>query len=176
MGSFGERVQLGLYARRLTQVYAMGTNEKQEKLNRIAKEIITLSRSTLLVNLRFMDVALSLLEPYAIDTGTLMIDGRHIFYNPMHVLRCYKAAKELPVRSYLHMVMHCVQGDILFYCVQVAMSQNLRRCSHGNTSYCHIFCKHPSQGMKALPIKRPTFDPSFLLILRIGISHGRPSI
>ena len=86
----------------------MGTNEKQEKLNRIAKEIITLSRSTLLVNLRFMDVALSLPEPYAIDTGTLMIDGRHIFYNPMHVLRCYKAAKELPVRSYLHMVMHCV--------------------------------------------------------------------
>ena len=86
----------------------MGTNEKQEKLNRIAKEIITLSRSTLLVNLRFMDVALSLPEPYAIDTGTLMIDGRHIFYNPMHVLRCYKTAKELPVRSYLHMVMHCV--------------------------------------------------------------------
>ena len=82
--------------------------EKQEKLKRIARDVLILSRNTLLVNLRFLDAALSQFELFPIEESTLLTDGKHILYNPKHVLESYKAAKEIPVRDYLHIVMHCV--------------------------------------------------------------------
>ncbi len=83
-------------------------NEKQEKLNKLAKEILLLSRNTLLVNLRFLDAALSQFELIPVNKSTLMTEGKYILYNPEHILKSYKAAKETPIRDYLHIVMHCV--------------------------------------------------------------------
>ena len=82
--------------------------EKAEKLNKLAKDVLILSRNTLLVNLRFLDAALSQFEFFPIEESTLLTDGKHILYNPRHILENYKTAKEIPVRDYLHMVMHCV--------------------------------------------------------------------
>ena len=86
--------------------------EQQQKRDQLARDVLILSRNTLLVNLRFLDAALSCLQLFATDdttrNSTLMTDGEYLLYNPMHVLRCYKTAKEIPVRDYLHMVMHCV--------------------------------------------------------------------
>ena len=82
--------------------------EKMEKMNKLAKDILILSRNTLLVNLRFLDAALSQFELYPIEADTLLTDGHRILYNPRHILKCYKTAKEIPVRDYLHIVMHCV--------------------------------------------------------------------
>lgn len=82
--------------------------QKQEKLNKLARDVLILSRNTLLVNLRFLDVALSQFELLPIEESTLLTDGKHLLYNPRHVLSNYKAAKEIPVRDYLHIVMHCV--------------------------------------------------------------------
>ena len=82
--------------------------EKQEKVNKLTRDVLILSRNTLLVNLRFLDAALSQFEFFPIEESTLLTDGKHILYNPVHVLETYKTAKEIPVRDYLHMVMHCV--------------------------------------------------------------------
>ncbi len=82
--------------------------EKQEKLNKLARDVLILSRNTLLVNLRFLDAALSQFELFPIEESTLLTDGKNILYNPKHVLESYRIAKEFPVRDYLHMVMHCV--------------------------------------------------------------------
>ena len=82
--------------------------EKTEKLNQLAKDVLHLSRNTLLVNLRFLDAALSQFELFPIEESTLLTDGKHILYNPKHVLESYKTAKEIPVRDHLHIVMHCV--------------------------------------------------------------------
>ena len=82
--------------------------EKEEKLNKLAKDVLILSRNTLLVNLRFLDAALSQFEFFPIEESTLMTDGKHILYNPRHILENYKTSKEIPVRDYLHIVMHCV--------------------------------------------------------------------
>lgn len=79
-----------------------------EQKNGLAREILTLSRNTLLVSLRFMDVALSQFEWVLTGNGALMTDGKHIFYDPNRVLTCYKIAREIPVRDYLHIVLHCV--------------------------------------------------------------------
>ena len=38
----------------------------------------------------------------------MLTDGKYLLYDPKHILRCYKSAKEIPVRDYLHIVMHCV--------------------------------------------------------------------
>lgn len=82
--------------------------EKQEKWNNLARDVLLLSRNTLLVNLRFLDAALSQFELHPIEESSLLTDGKHILYNPRHILENYKRGKEIPVRDYLHMVMHCV--------------------------------------------------------------------
>lgn len=83
-------------------------SEKQEKWNQLAKDVLILARNTLLVNLRFLDAALSQFELFPIEESSLLTDGKHILYNPRHILENYKRGKEIPVRDYLHMVMHCV--------------------------------------------------------------------
>ena len=82
--------------------------ERNEKLNNLAKDVLILSRNTLLVNLRFLDRAISSLELYPIDKSGLLTDGQHILYNPEHIIGLYKLAKEIPARDYLHIIMHCV--------------------------------------------------------------------
>lgn len=79
-------------------------NQEAEKL---ANEILNLSRNKLLVNLRFMDVALSYHKRIAYE-GTLATDGKTLYYNPGFVLRAYKSSQGEMVRLYLHMILHCV--------------------------------------------------------------------
>ena len=84
-------------------------NEQQiEKRNKLAADVLRLSRNTLLVNLRFLDMALSRLQPVATDLTTLCTDGQFLAYDPSFILRRYKQEKEVPVRDYLHVVFHCV--------------------------------------------------------------------
>ena len=73
----------------------------------LAREVLLLSRNTLLVNLRFLDAALSqfVLTPAPLPFAT---DGHRLYYDPRHVLLRYKEEKEQAVRDYLHLVMHCV--------------------------------------------------------------------
>lgn len=82
--------------------------EKYEKLNKLAKEVLNLSRNTLLVNLRFLDMALSRFQYFTHNKSTYFTNGEYLIYNPRHVLKSYKAEKDAPVRDYLHIVMHCV--------------------------------------------------------------------
>lgn len=82
--------------------------EQQEKLNKLARDVLILSRNTLLVNLRFLDAALSQFEFVPWPEGTFSTSGKYLFYNPRYVLLGYSVEKEIPVRDYLHMVMHCI--------------------------------------------------------------------
>lgn len=83
-------------------------DERTEKLNNLALDVLRLSRNTLLVNLRFLDSALSRFEYLQTDESTLLTDGEHLLYNPEHVLKRYKHEKERSVRDYLHIVFHCI--------------------------------------------------------------------
>lgn len=73
----------------------------------LANEILNLSRDKLLVNLRFMDVALSYHRRIAYQ-GSLATDGHTLFYDPGFILRTYKDSQEEMVRMYLHMILHCM--------------------------------------------------------------------
>lgn len=82
--------------------------EKLKKLNKLALDVLHLSRNTLLVNLRFLDMALSRFEYVSYIESTYFTNGEFLIYNPQHVLKSYKTEKDAPVRDYLHIVMHCV--------------------------------------------------------------------
>ena len=73
----------------------------------LAREVLLLSRNTLLLNLRFLDAALGqfVLTPAPLPFAT---DGQKLYYDPRHVLLRYKEEREQAVRDYLHLVMHCV--------------------------------------------------------------------
>ncbi len=83
----------------------------------LAREVLLLSRNTLLVNLRFLDAALNEFElesgPLEMPDGSYAVipigtDGKKLYYEPRQVLQRYYAEKERVVRDYLHLVMHCV--------------------------------------------------------------------
>ena len=83
-------------------------DERENRISELARDVLRLSRNTLLVNLRFLDAALSRLELTELPELTYATDGRHLAYDPRHVLKCYRSERAIPVRDYLHIVLHCV--------------------------------------------------------------------
>ena len=82
-------------------------NRNRNDAVKISEDVLDISRSRLLVNLRFMDTALSFHGRELYD-GSFSTDGRLLYYDPAFVLRTYSASKELLTRTYLHTVLHCV--------------------------------------------------------------------
>lgn len=81
--------------------------EKFRQADALAQNILRLTRNTLLVNLRFLDLALSQFQLSSYP-GTLATDGQHLFYDTYYVLSMYKRERGQNVRDYLHIVLHCV--------------------------------------------------------------------
>ena len=82
--------------------------QRENELRALADEVLRLARSALLVNLRFLDAALSRFTHIAADKATLATDGRRLVYGPRHILRAYRADRAVPARDYLHATLHCV--------------------------------------------------------------------
>lgn len=82
--------------------------KNKQKVIDLAYDVLTLSRNTLLVKLRFLDMALSMFELSEIEDSSMMTDGKNLFFNPGYVLKRYKSERETVVRDYLHIVLHCI--------------------------------------------------------------------
>lgn len=80
----------------------------QGRADELARDVLTLARNTLLVNLRFLDAAASRFVPEPAETEMLSTDGQRLYYGAVNVLRSYRAEHAAPVRDYLHVVLHCV--------------------------------------------------------------------
>lgn len=80
---------------------------RHEELNRLAEEVLDISRNRLLVNLRYMDTALTF-HGRKLYSGSMTTDGRMLCYDPAFVLRTYRESKEKLTRMHLHSVLHCV--------------------------------------------------------------------
>ncbi len=78
-----------------------------DQIEGLAKEVMQVSRDTLAVKLRFLNPALSRLELLP-STWPLATDGVRLLYDPVYVLHAYAKERNMPVRSYLHVVLHCV--------------------------------------------------------------------
>lgn len=88
------------------------TPAEQEKLNKIhqlASHILKLATDSIVVNLRFFDMAIAALKPKSQDgMGTAATDGVTFYYDPIWLLKHYEAEPGYVIRLYLHTLMHCI--------------------------------------------------------------------
>ena len=83
--------------------------EQARKAGELAREIMRLARSTLLIHMRFMESALvRLAHGDETVTAEMATDGRFLYYNSLHVCRSFKRESSLPARDYMHLALHCV--------------------------------------------------------------------
>ncbi|MCR5107352.1 MAG: VWA-like domain-containing protein [Lachnospiraceae bacterium] len=87
----------------------MTEEDKKKKTEEYALRLINLARDTIIVNMRFMDVALNRLKvekkEYLFGVAT---DGEHFYYDPTEILKLYDRAPEYVARTYLHSLLHCI--------------------------------------------------------------------
>ena len=83
--------------------------EQARKAGELAREIMRLARSTLLIHMRFMESALvRLAHGDETVTAEMATDDRFLYYNSLHVCRSFKRESSLPARDYMHLTLHCV--------------------------------------------------------------------
>lgn len=80
-----------------------------EKARPLAEKVMNYARDSILVNMRFLDMALSALVPEP-QEGLLGFasDGVKIFYDPVFLLKKYKEEPAFVVRMYLHILLHMI--------------------------------------------------------------------
>lgn len=83
-------------------------DERRQTAERLAGDVLTLSRSTLMLNFRFLDRALSGLEFKCTDALRFATDGRRLYFEPWYVLGQYKAERTVMNRDMMHCILHCV--------------------------------------------------------------------
>ena len=86
----------------------MDKQTKKLQMDALAGEILLLSRASLLLHLRFMEVAIGRLSFEPMPKGTVCTDGMRFIYSPQYVLLRYQAERSAPTRDFLHCVLHCV--------------------------------------------------------------------
>ena len=83
--------------------------DKQLQIQEIAAKIMRLAHDGILINMRFLDVALSKLKVECREqTGAHLFDGAKLYYDPVRLLRQYKTAPNYAARLYLHTLLHCI--------------------------------------------------------------------
>jgi len=83
--------------------------DTQLQIRSIAAEIMRLAHDGILMNMRFLDVALSKLKVECREqTGAHLFDGTKLYYDPVRLLRQYKTDPNYAARLYLHTLLHCI--------------------------------------------------------------------
>lgn len=83
--------------------------ELYEKALPLAQKVMGYARDTILVNMRFLDTALSAVTlKESQGLGGIACDGKMIYYDPVYILRKYKAEPGYAVRCYLHILFHMI--------------------------------------------------------------------
>ena len=83
--------------------------DRQFQIRSLAGEVMRLAHDGILINMRFLDVALSKLKTVCREqTGAHLFDGSTLYYDPAHLLLQYQTAPHYVARLYLHTLLHCI--------------------------------------------------------------------
>lgn len=75
----------------------------------LADKIITYARDSIVMNMRFLDVAISAIKPQPRKgLGAFATDGATLFYDPVFLLKKYKEEPAFAVRIYLHVLFRLI--------------------------------------------------------------------
>ena len=80
-----------------------------EQISSLAREVIRLAHDGILINMRFLDVALDKLKLEEREQmGAFAFDGSKLYYDPALLLARYRKEPHFAVRLYLHVLLHCI--------------------------------------------------------------------
>ena len=94
----------------------MSSNSKAEQIHNMALRILGLAKDSIIVNMRFMDIAVNglvLKETEGLVRPAL--DGEFYAYDPKQLLRMYASGDNRVARCYLHSLFHCIFNHRLGY-------------------------------------------------------------
>ncbi len=84
-------------------------SDRRRQIESLAKEVMDVARDQLVMNLRFLDMALSKLIPVpTMKYPGVAADDSHFYYDPAYLLRCYKKETASVTRMLLHSLLHCI--------------------------------------------------------------------
>lgn len=82
---------------------------KKEEIKKLAYQVMVLARDNLMINLRFLDVALAhLVWKETPNTGGIATDGQFLFYDSYFILKEYQKEPNRIARMLLHPLLHCI--------------------------------------------------------------------
>ncbi len=88
--------------------------DRQLQIRKIADEIMGLAHDGILINMRFLDVALSRLNVECREQmGAHLFDGMALYYDPALLLQQYRNAPHYAARLYLHTLLHGIFSHAL---------------------------------------------------------------
>lgn len=80
-----------------------------EKSLSLADKVMNYARDSILVNMRFLDTAMSALTVKPVrNLLCIAADGKSIYYDPVFLLRKYKEEPAYAIRLYLHILLHMI--------------------------------------------------------------------
>ena len=83
--------------------------QRRERAEELAGQVIQLARDSIVVNLRFLDAALSRIKTeIRHGLGGAYAAGNQLYYDPFWLLKKYQEESGYPVRLYLHVLFHHV--------------------------------------------------------------------
>lgn len=127
----------------------MNQDERKQRIRSLAQDIIRLSRNTLLVDLRFLDTAISRLSLQYLEEDRFAVDGRALFLGDAKVLKTYQESPQGPARAYLHMLFHCIFQHIY---KASGMDPRLWNLS------CDMAAEHAIASLRLRTLKTPAED------------------
>lgn len=81
--------------------------EKEARISALAAEILNLSRDRILMQMRFLDVALAALVPEEkAGADGFSCDGKHLYYDAHAIIRAYRREQASVMRMLLHVLFH----------------------------------------------------------------------
>lgn len=89
------------------QMAAIEKDEKDARISILAAQIIQLARDRILMNMRFLDVALAALVPQEKEgINGFSCDGKHLYYDAQALIRAYRREQAAVMRILLHVLFH----------------------------------------------------------------------
>ena len=83
--------------------------DKTEQINELAAQVFRLAQDSILIHLRFLDVAVSGLKPRPRQgMGCASVEGDILWYDPVYILLGYQQEEHFAARLYLHGLLHCI--------------------------------------------------------------------
>lgn len=82
--------------------------EREKRMETLARELLEDGRGALVLSLRFLDKVLFRLPFEPAQGGFIGTDLQQIYFNPVHVLKSFKKERNALARGLLHVVLHAI--------------------------------------------------------------------